>query len=191
MFSNEQREYILKHLRRPDNDLEIAKIAQTLAKKYGKISDELVLDTASIMNLGETDSRIAHIYEVSCNWKEHPEAIDLNKLHGEYSVEMAESIGITLSEEQKQVISGHSRNEYSTVLGQIIKIAEICRATEQPRWYRGEKKDAAKSWDEVESVLLEDKGLSNDMIAIAKKSYGKQRFKDIDKSNHDDVGEIS
>lgn len=52
MYSSEQREYILKHLRRPDNDLEIAKIAQLIAEKYGNFPSELVLDTASIMNLG-------------------------------------------------------------------------------------------------------------------------------------------
>lgn len=189
MLSSEQKDYIMKHLRRPENDADIAKIAYEIAQKHGKISPDMAFVTATLMNLGETDPRIAYIYDKDYNWKEHPEAIGLNKMHGEYSVEMAESIGISLTDEQKQVISGHSKGEYTSELGQIIKIAEVCRATEQPRWFRGEKKEAAKAWDEVESVLKEDKDLLPEMIEMAKKSYGKNRFKE--NSHNMNEGEIS
>lgn len=180
MFTPEQEKYIFEHLRRPENDKAISEIASLIATEFqkagGNVSPELAVKTALLMNLGETDSRISHIYESTCNWREHPEAIDLNKLHGRYSVEMAESIGIDLSEEQKSVIEGHSKEEYYSALGQIIKIAEVCRATESPRWYRGEKKDPAKSWDEVYSVLKEDQALEPIMITLAGNSYGKEHF---------------
>ena len=117
-------------------------------------------------------------YDESYSWKEHPEAKESNKLHGQYSVEMAERAGIELTEEQKAVIEGHSKGEYPSKLGQIIKIAEVCRATEMPRWYRGEKKEPAKSWEEVYSVLREDKLLDPTMIALAGNSYGVKHFTD-------------
>lgn len=186
MLSIEQKDYIMKHLRRPENDADIAKIAYEIAQKHGKVSPEMAFVTATLMNLGETDPRIAGIYSVK-GWS--PEQIELNKKHGEYSVEMAESIGVPLTDEQRQVISGHSRGEYVSELGQIIKIAEVCRATEQPRWYNGVQKPAAKSWEEVESVLKEDKKLLPQMIEVAKKSYGKNRFKEV--AYNTDVGEIS
>ena len=46
---------------------------------------------------------------------------------------MALDKGISLTEEQKQIISGHSQNIYPNDLARIIKSAEICRATESPR----------------------------------------------------------
>ncbi len=183
MFDKEQEEFIFNHLRRPENDKGIAKIAAEMAQEIDKVggapgvTPAIAMKTAILMNLGETDERIAYIYDASCNWKEHPEAIQLNKLHGEYSVEMAEKIGIELTEDQKNVISGHSKGEYNSALGQIIKISEICKATESPRWYRGEKKEPAKSWDEVYNVLKEDENLLPQMIRLAEISYGKNRFK--------------
>ena len=187
MLSSEQKDYIMKHLRRPENDADIAKIAYEIAQKHGKVSPDMAFVTATLMNLGETDPRIAGIYSVK-GWS--PEQIELNKKHGEYSVEMAESIGISLTDEQKQVISGHCRGEYVSELGQIIKIAEVCRATEQPRrWHNGVQKSVAKSWDEVESVLKEDEDLLPEMIEVAKKSYGKTRFKELARDVED--GEIS
>lgn len=180
MFTQEQEKYIFEHLRRPENDKAISQIASLIAKEFqkagGNVSPELAIRVSLLMNLGETDSRIAHIYESTYNWKEHPEAINLNKLHGAYSVEMAESIGITLSEEEKAVIEGHSKGEYSSALGQIIEIAEVCKATESPRWYRGEKKEPSKSWDEVFSVLKEDSSLDPIFITLAGNSYGKEHF---------------
>lgn len=181
MFNKEQKQFINEHLRRPENDIAIAKIAYQMVSEFekvgGTISPELAQQTAILMNLGETDSRIAYIYDSSYNWKEHPEAIELNKLHGQYSVEMAESIGINLTEEQKSTITGHSKGEYSSALGQIIKIAEICKATESPRWYRGEKKEPAQTWGEVIDVLKEDPNLLPQMIRLAEVSYGKSHFK--------------
>lgn len=180
MFTSLQKQFILEHLRRPENDKAISQIASLIAGEYqkvgGTIPSELVIQTALLMNLGETDSRIAHIYDSTYSWKDHPEAISLNKLHGSYSVEMAENIGINLSEEQKAVIEGHSKGDYSSALGQIIKIAEICKATESPRWYRGERKEPAKSWDEVYTVLKEDSDLNPAMIALTGNSYGKEHF---------------
>lgn len=179
MITNEQE--ILKKLRRPENDKAIAEIAVLISTEFQKVGgtlpSELVYQTALLMNMGETDSRIAHIYESSYNWKEHPEAIELNKLHGKYSVEMAEKMGISLSDEQKDVIEGHSKGEYDSALAQIIKISEVCKATESPRWYRGEKKEPAKSWEEVYEVLKEDKALNPAIIALAANSYGKEHFK--------------
>ena len=58
----------------------------------------------------------------------------------------------------------------------IIKISEICKATESPRWYRGEKKEPAKSWDEVYEILKEDESLLPQMVRLAEISYGKDRF---------------
>ena len=182
MYTEEQEKFIEEHLRRPDNDRMIAEIAFQIAEEFGKvggkISPALARDTAMLMNLGETDPRIAEIYDESYSWKEHPEAKGSNKLHGQYSVEMAEKTGIELTEEQKAVIEGHSKGEYHSTLGQIIKIAEVCRATEMPRWYRGEKKEPAKSWEEVYSVLREDKSLNPTMIALAGNSYGVKHFTD-------------
>lgn len=181
MFTDEQKQFIQTHLRRPENDKDISKIAYLISTEFqkvdGEIQPEIAMQTALLMNLGETDSKISYIYDSSFNWKEHPEAINLNKMHGQYSVEMAEKIGIMLSDEQKSVIAGHSRNEYSSALGQIIKIAEICKATESQRWYRGEKKEPATSWEEVYSVLKEDSNLLPQMIKLAELSYGKERFK--------------
>lgn len=180
MISQEQEKIIVEHLRRPENDKAIAQIAALIAKEFektgGSAPADMVEQTALLMNMGETDERISHIYEPSYNWKEHPEAIELNKLHGEYSIEMAEKLGIELSEEQKAVIAGHSKGNYSSMVAQIIKAAEVCRATETPRWYRGEKKEAAKSWEEVYSVLREDKELSLGIIALTGNSYGRGKF---------------
>lgn len=211
MFSTEQREYIIRHLRRPDNDLKIAEIAKSIAKTHKEYPSELVLDTAFIMNLGETHPDISFIYEPTRSFRdvlkyenekteiqESLERIrnrlqkaeeltgwDLNNLHGEFSVQMAKSIGINLTEEQEQVISGHSKGEYTSPLGQIIKIAEVCRATEQPRKFDGKEMPPASSWSEVENMLQKTKGLSPDMISIARESYGKQRFKELNKHHRD------
>ena len=64
------------------------------------------------------------------------EARQLNAQHGKYSVKMALEAGIPLTEEQKQIISGHSQNKYPNNLALIIKSAETCKATESPRWSR-------------------------------------------------------
>ena len=195
MFNKEQEEFIFKHLRRPENDKGIAEISAEIAKELEKVggapgvTPDIAKQTAILMNLGETDERIAYIYDSSCNWKEHPEAIQLNKLHGEYSVEMAEKIGIDLTEEQKNVISGHSKGEYNSALGQIIKISEICKATESPRWYRGEKKEPAKSWKEVYDVLKEDENLLPQMISLAEIAYGRTKFpqnKEVEELSRED-----
>lgn len=180
MLSSEQKKMILNHLRRPENDLTISEIAGQIAQEFNKVGGNVNLSgveqTAILMNIGETDERIAYIYAEGYSWKEHPKAIDSNKLHGEYSVEMAEKFGIELSDEQKQVIAGHSKGMYETPMAQIIKIAEVCRATEFPRWYRGEKKEPATNWKEVSDVLKEDPNISVGMIEHAKNSYGR-RFK--------------
>lgn len=57
----------------------------------------------------------------------------------------------------------------------IIKSAEVCRATETPRWSRGVKKEPAKSWEEVSSIL-EEEGISPELIKIVANSYGKAKF---------------
>ena len=123
MLSSEQKKMILNHLRRPENDLAISEIAGQIAQKFNKAGGNVdiseVEQTAILMNIGETDERIAYIYAEGYNWKEHPKAIDSNKLHGEYSVEMAEKFGIKLSDEQKQVIAGHSKGMYETPMAQI------------------------------------------------------------------------
>lgn len=181
MFTEEQKEYIVCNLRRPENEIRISQIAFDIAEELRKtgvdIESELVKQTAMLMNLGETDPRISYIYDSEYNWKEHPEAIKLNKLHGKYSVEMAENNNIKLSEEQKRVIAGHSKGDYTTLLGEVIKIAEICRATESTRWYRGEKKAPANSWKEVQEILSEDELIKPQLIAIAENSYGRKQFK--------------
>ena len=88
MFNEEQEKFILNHLRRPENEKGIAKIATEIAQELEKVggaagvSPSIAEQTAMLMNLGEMDNRIAYIYDSNYNWKEHPEAIELNKMHG-------------------------------------------------------------------------------------------------------------
>ena len=65
----------------------------------------------------------------------------------------------------------------------IIKSAEICKATESPRWSRGEKKEAAQSWDEVSNILQKE-GISPELIRIVANSYGKERFGKDQEESH-------
>jgi len=195
-FDRNQKANIMTHLINLNKSAETASIAYEIAKKHGEISPELTYATAILMNLGETHDEIKHIYDPFYRWPkegmdrpDHP--INLNKRHGEFSVKMAESFGINLTEEQKQAIEGHSKGEYSTALGQIIKIAEVCRATEDKRIYNGEDKNAATSWEEIEKILLKDTGLSHGIIEVAKEAYVSTRFKNIKPSHDTDDGEIS
>ncbi len=178
-LSKEQKDFVLKHLRRPENDLDISNIVEKIALEANKlgldINSDYAQSTALLMNIGETNPEISYIYASDFSWKNHPEARQLNAKHGEYSVKMALEAGISLTEEQKQIIAGHSQNKYPNNLALIIKSAEICKATESPRWSRGEKKEAAKSWDEVSSILKEE-GISPELIQIVANSYGKERF---------------
>ena len=176
---NEQKAFVLNHLRRPENDLEISNIVKKIISEANKsglnIDSDYAQQTALLMNIGETHPDISYIYANDFSWKDHPEARQLNARHGEYSVKMALDAGIPLTEEQIQIISGHSQNKYPNQLALIIKLAEVCRATESPRWSRGAKKDAAKSWREVSSILKEE-NISPELIAIVANSYGKIRF---------------
>ena len=186
-LSEEQKNFILKHLRRPENDLAISAIVEKIALEANKlgldINSDYAQSTALLMNIGETNPEISYIYASDFSWKDHPEARQLNAKHGEYSVNMALDAGIPLTEDQKQIISGHSQNKYPNNLALIIKSAEICRATESPRWSRGVKKEAAQSWNEVSSIL-EEEGISSELIQIVADSYGKERFgKDKEKSH--------
>lgn len=180
MIDEDLKKKIRDHLRRPENDEGIAEIAKSMAtefqKRGGEVTPEVAEKTAYIMNIGETDERISYIYESDYKWNEHPDAIELNKLHGEYSVKMAEKMGIPLTDEQKETIEGHSRGEYNSNLAYIMKVAEMIKATESERWYRGEKKQAAKSWEEVLSVLREDKNIPPRIIEMARISYGEKHF---------------
>lgn len=186
-LSEEQKNFVLTHLRRPENDLDISNIVEKIvleANKLGlNINSDYAQSTALLMNIGETNPEISHIYASDLSWKDHPEARQLNAQHGKYSVKMALEAGIPLTEEQKQIISGHSQNKYPNNLALIIKSAEICKATESPRWSRGEKKEAAKSWDEVSSILKEE-GISSELIQIVANSYGKERFDKDQEESH-------
>lgn len=178
MLTKEQTQSIINHLRSPENELRISEIAKTIAVECNNagysISPEKIQETALLMNIGETDERISYIYNPSYNWKEHPEAVELNKLHGQYSVEMADSLGITLSDEQRSAIISHSEGKYSSTIAQIIKIAEICSATEKPRYYRGEKKQPAENWPDVSAILEKEGVLDPAIIALAGNSYGRK-----------------
>ena len=178
-LTDEQKTFVLSHLRRPENDLAISNIVEEIALEANKsgldIDSDYAQSTALLMNIGETHPDISYIYASDYSWKDHPEAKQLNARHGKYSVQMALDKGISLTEEQKQIISGHSQNIYPNDLALIIKSAEICRATESPRWSRGTRKDPAKSWSEVSSILDEE-GISSKLIQIVANSYGKLRF---------------
>lgn len=181
MLTEFQKSFITYHLRRPENDIRISEVAKIIAEEFNKSGSTLdlnvVAETVLIMNLGECDPRISEIYEEGYSWKEHPEAIDLNKLHGQYSVEIAKSIGVYMTDEQENVITEHSKStEYTSELAKLIKISEVCVATENERFYRGEKKLAATSWNEVK-VLLEEHGFSEEDVSLTEKSYSKERFK--------------
>ena len=189
-LTDEQKKFVLNHLRRPENDLAISNIVEQIVSEANKsglnIDSDYAQSTALLMNIGETHPYISHIYASNYSWKDHPEAKQLNAQHGEYSVQMALDKGISLTEEQKQIISGHSQNKYPNNLALIIKSAEICRATESPRWSRGTRKDAAKSWGEVSSILAEE-GISPQLIQLVANSYGKLRFnKDIEVAQDSD-----
>ena len=189
-LTDEQKTFVLNHLRRPENDLAISNIVEQIVSEANKsglnIDSDYAQSTALLMNIGETYPGISHIYASDYSWKDHPEARQLNAQHGEYSVQMALDEGISLTEEQKQIISGHSQNKYPNDLALIIKSAEICRATETPRWSRGTRKDPAKSWDEVSSILAKE-GISPQLIQLVSNSYGKLRFnKDIEVAQDSD-----
>ena len=186
-LSEEQKNFVLKHLRRPENDLAISNIVEKIASEANKlgldINSDYAQSTALLMNIGETNPEISYIYASDFSWKDHPEARQLNAQHGNYSVKMALEASIPLTEEQKQIISGHSQNKYPNNLALIIKSAEICKATESPRWSRGEKKEAAQSWDEVSNILQEE-GISPELIQIVANSYGKERFGKDQEESH-------
>ena len=109
--------------------------------KAEQIDPENVYNMAKVMNVWETDEEIAWIYDKSCNWREHPEAIELNKRHGEFSVKILESLGVELTADEKNEIIGVSKGEYSTLRAEILKAAEVYVATQRRRMYRGEMKD--------------------------------------------------
>ena len=178
-LSEQQKGFVFRHLRRPENDLAIAEIVKGIALECAKagidIDSNYAQSTALLMNIGETHPDISYIYDSNFSWKDHPEAKQLNARHGDYSVKMALDAGISLTPEQEQIISGHSRNKYPNQLALIIKSAEICRATESSRWSRGVKKDADISWKEVADILREE-GIPPELIQIVEFSYGKSKF---------------
>lgn len=189
MFTAEQLEYIKTHLRDTNKELAIVQIAKDICIEFRKPENENenpptledIVKTAILMNLGETHPTIAPIYDTSRCWGD--EEISLNKLHGEYSVQMAKSNGINLTPEQEAVIIGHSKGIYPSTLGQIIKAAEVCKATKSERWYEGKKKPPAKDFSEVEALLKEN-GIDTSIISAVRDSYGKQQF--VSQQENDD-----
>lgn len=177
MLTTEQQIMIQKHLRQPEKEQRIADIVRQIVqedqKAGGNLDPNEAATLAFVMNIGEMHPSIGHIY--SLNWKEHPEAITLNREHGALSVEMLREWKVALTTKQEQIIRGHSKGEYPNRLAQIIKVAEICSATEQERFFRGEKKSAAKSWEEVANFLKEE-GIETGLIALVGNSYAEERF---------------
>lgn len=115
-LSEEQRTFVLNHLRRPENDLAISNIVKQITSEANQsglnIDSDYAQSTALLMNIGETHPDISYIYDSNFSWKDHPEARNLNAKHGEYSVKTAQEAGIPLTEEQIQIMSGHSKNQY-------------------------------------------------------------------------------
>ncbi len=158
----EHLEKIKGMLRDVKKEIEIAELAKNVASEYNqnlteedRMNPNAVFDLAMVMNIGETAEDISWIYDKTCNWREHPEAIKLNEQHGEYSVKMLEQMGINLTAEEKKEISGHSKKEFPTLRSKIIKGAEVCVACNRKRMYRGEEKEES-SYDELKGILLEE-----------------------------------
>ena len=167
----EHLEKIKGMLRDVNKEIEIAELAKNVASEYNKnlteedrMDPNAVFDLAMVMNIGEAAEDISWIYERTCNWREHPEAIKLNEQHGEYSVKMLEQMGINLTEEEKKEISGHSKKVFPTLKSKIIKASEVCVACNRKRMYRGEKKEES-TFDELKGILQEE-GIPVPVISV-------------------------
>ena len=74
-LSEEQKNFVLKHLRRPENDLAISNIVEKIASEANKlrldINSDYAQSTALLMNIGETNPEISYIYASDFSWKDH------------------------------------------------------------------------------------------------------------------------
>ena len=135
-------------------------------RKEDQIDPEKIYNMARVMNVGETHEEIAWIYDRSCNWREHPEAIELNKRHGECSVKILEELGVGLTSKEKEEIAGVAKGIYPSLRAQILKAGEVYVATQRKRVYRGERKDESTE-EEMEEILKEN-GIFMPIINVLK-----------------------
>ncbi|MDO4282147.1 MAG: hypothetical protein Q4D02_00790 [Clostridia bacterium] len=171
----EQEVYLKTHLRdlkKIERIVEVAiKFTELFNQQFGKnISKNTIKLAAYVMEIGQSHPNISYIYEENYNWKEHKDAISLNETFGEYSVQMAESQGIFLTDEIKEAIIAIPKRKYPNNIALILKTASVYAAMEHERIYRGEKKVAAKSFLEIEEALRNN-GITEEMIDLAKKFY--------------------
>lgn len=171
-MKKEDKTIVISSLINPKKELKVAQIAVAIAREAQKngfdISCDLAFDSAILMNLGQ--GPISYIYAKGYSWDKHPEARDLNSKHGEMSVKIAEEFGIELTPMQKEAIIMHCKKEYSNALCQILKIAETYEAVQHKRLFDNKIKKPARSWEEIENILREDKTISQEMIEISKKA---------------------
>lgn len=80
----------------------------------------------------------------------------LNSERGSKSVEMAQQLGIQLDPEMIEAIEATSKGKSVNLMAVLMKVAQTYEAVKHPRWSRGEKKEAAKNFEEVEEILREE-----------------------------------
>lgn len=160
-LTQEQQEYIVKHLREPQKTYAICSIAKMIAQNNNDINlnPEDTELAALIMNIGETNDVMTpngvSIYSKEYGpWDE--KAKELNSNRGQISIDMAEEQGIKLSQNARDAIISTSKGGTLNKLAITLKLAQTMEAIRHTRWSRGQEKQPAKDIAEVIKILNEE-----------------------------------
>ena len=168
-LTKEQMEYIMNHQRSPENAYKVSETLRKLAERYPdkdelQVMPEELKNILLIANIGEHHPDM-YIDEVSIYSKEFgkwddsdrgKKAKDLNAQRGSKSVEMAQQLGIKLEPEMVEAIEASSQGKSVNLMSVLMKAAQTYEVVKSPRWSRGEKKEPAKNFEEVEEILKEE-----------------------------------
>lgn len=168
-LTKEQMEYIMNHQRSPENAHKVSETLRKLAERYPnkdelQVTPEELKNILLIANIGEHHPDMS-IDGVSIYSKEFGKWDDsergkkakaLNSQRGSKSVEMAQQLSIKLEPEMVEAIEANSRGKSVNLMAVLMKAAQTYEAVKSPRWSRGEKKEPAKNFEEVEEILKEE-----------------------------------
>lgn len=168
-LTKEQMEYVMNHQKSPENVREVAEVLRKLAERYPNneelhVTPEELKNMLLIANIGEHHPDM-FIDGVSIYSKEFgkwddsergKQAKALNAQRGSKSVQMAQELGIELTPEMVEAIEATSQGKSVNLMAVLMKAAQTYEAVKHPRWSRGEKKEPAQSFEEVEEILREE-----------------------------------
>ncbi len=213
-LTKEQIEFIKSKQLDSEKTLKVANVVGTIAQdveqKYDlefnpKEAEQIFL----ISNIGQMHPDMtvdgASIYSKDYGpWDDR--AKQLNSNRGNYSIQMAEEQGIELTQSEKETIEGTTRGKASNLMGVVIKSAQTFIAVQSPRYNYGQKKEAAKNFNEIQEYLKEtfdeiskqvdiDDKIIEAIIQSAKGIYDRQQQKSDETKNtegkvdHGDIGD--